>query len=184
MILKLCWETSCGFIKAILPASKPMLTRALENTSGRSFTFSLSEFCSKICCGTFACLLTKIVWLLFFKFMTNQVSLESFVSEWHPWLPSVRCIKQPRSVLHYFCSLSGLLKLLRRSGRKWDFKGTKWILISLHVPKILATFFHHLLVIDTTSTITPGRWRTEKQIQSFLPNTYKYKLSPMSVIAW
>lgn len=65
MILKLCWETSCGFIKAILPASKPMLTRALKNTSGRPFTFSLSEFCSKICCGGFACLWTKIVWLVF-----------------------------------------------------------------------------------------------------------------------
>lgn len=167
----------CSLTKAIFFASNPRWTRALKNASGRSFTFSMLEFCSKTCSGTSACLLPKIIWVLFFKFIANQGSLES----WHPWLPSLMCIKKPRSVLYYFCSPSGLLKFSWKSGRKWDFKGTKWILISVYIPEIHLIFVQNLLIINSTSTITPGRWKIEKEIQSFNPNTYKYKFSLTNV---
>lgn len=163
MMLKLhvCWETSCSFIKAVLPVSK-LLTRALKNNSGRSFPVSLWEFSVQ---NHFVMFLpiSQICLTPFLKFMPNQRSFESCFFQWHLWLPSMVCVKKPRSVLHYFSSLIGLPMFLLKSGGKLDFSGIKWILISVYAPDSY-DIFHNLLVINKllVHALLKDEWKKTK----------------------
>lgn len=99
----------------------------------------------------------------FLKFMTNQRSFESCFFQWHLWLPSMICVKKPRSVLHYFSSLIGLTKFLLKSGGKLDFSGIKRILISAFVPES-CDIFHNLLVINKllVHALLKDEWKKTK----------------------